>query len=103
MLCSRAFDKEHRAEKGIIEGLDLTGRQLFWVGWAQFHCLVDGRYERYTTFEHALKGDKGRKGKHAPGPWRVNTVLSNQKKFAEDFECPVGSKLNPTERCIVWG
>ena len=101
MLCSRAFDKEHRAEKGIIEGLDLTGRQLFWVGWAQLWCLFDRWHERFTTFERALKGYEW-DDDHAPGPWRVNTVLSNQKKFAEDFKCPVGSTLNPTDRCIVW-
>ena len=100
MLCSRAFDKEHRAEKGIIQGLDLTGRQLFWVGWAQLWCLIGGRYEKFATFERALKGLKG--DNHAPTPWRVNTVLSNQKEFAEDFKCPVGSTLNPTDRCIVW-
>ena len=101
MLCPRAFDKDHRAEKGIIPDLDLTGRQLFWVGWAQFWCLLSGRYEVWNTFERAVQGIKG--DVHAPTPWRVNTVLSNQKNFAEDFECPVGSKLNPTKRCVVWG
>ena len=39
---------------------------------------------------------------HAPAPWRINTVFSNQKGFSEDFDCPLGSKLNPTKRCIVW-
>jgi len=101
-IANRAFEKAHRAEKEKmpLQGLNLTDHQLFWVGWAQFWCLLDGRYEGFSTFEQALEGIKG--DVHAPTPWRVNTVLSNQKKFAEDFKCPVGSKLNPKERCTVW-
>jgi len=82
----------------MLQGLNLNTKQLFWVGYAQTHCLYD--YEYTPTFEDALTYEGN---SHTPVPWRVNTVLSNQKKFAEDFECPVGSKLNPTERCIVWG
>jgi len=98
-IAYRAFEKAHRAEKEKmpLQGLHLTDHQLFWVGWTQFWCLVD---DYVSTFEQALEGLKG--DKHAPTPWRVNTVLSNQKKFAEDFKCPVGSKLNPKERCTVW-
>jgi len=98
-IAYRAFEKANRANKDImLPGLNLTAKQLFWVGYAQTQCLRD--YEYASSFEDALKYEGN---SHAPAPWRVNTVLSNQKKFAKDFECPVGSKLNPTERCIVWG
>ena len=41
---------------------------------------------------------------HSPSPYRVNVVLSNMPEFAEDFNCPAGSRLNPPqeERCAVW-
>merc|ERR1711974_48570 len=35
---------------------------------------------------------------------RVNTVFSNMPQFAEAFQCPEGSRLNPGQegRCAVW-
>jgi len=94
----RAFIKANRAEKEIMPpGLNLTSQQLFWVGYAQDWCLLS---DISATFEETLNYEG--KDVHAPAPWRVNTVLSNQQKFAEDFECPLGSKLNPVDKCIVW-
>jgi len=107
LIAYRAFNKQNRANREhLLPGLNLTAQQLFWVGWAQQWCLIDGlygyenvTYDLYLAVMHKHSmGDT-----HAPFPWRVNTVLSNQKNFAEDFECPVGSKLNPTKRCVVWG
>ena len=109
--------KANRVEEEIIPpGLNLTAQQLFWVGYAQDYCLLGGGYEDSDSFEGVLqywvnfvwlrfcfadlKIVQG--GVHAPAPWRVNVVLSNQRKFAEDFECPAESRMNPTERCIVW-
>ena len=97
--------------------LNLTAKQLFWVGWAQDFCLLGGGYEYYDKFSDLLSAywvyqylyiiliilnNIVQGGAHAPTPWRVNTVISNQEEFAEDFNCPVGAKLNPAERCVVW-
>merc|ERR1712013_448324 len=95
----RAFLKASEAAREVIPPkLNLTAKQLFWVGHAQTHCLYT--YERYSLFSDLLGAYKG--GAHAPAPWRVNTVLSNQEEFAKDFNCPAGAKLNPAKRCIVW-
>jgi len=95
-LAYRAFINGNRAENEMIPpGLNLTSKQLFWVGYAQNWCLTD-----YNDDYEEILID--RDFKHAPIPWRVNTVLGNQKEFSEDFHCPVGSKMNPNKRCDVW-
>ena len=76
---------------------------------------MGGGFEKYATLEEVLKYVVNLEtsqflfiiftvqgGRHAPAPWRVNTVLSNHKEFAEDFNCKEGQKLNPANRCIVW-
>jgi len=97
----RAFLKASEAVQEVIPpNLNLTAKQLFWVGYAQDYCLLGGSYERYNKFSDLLKAYPG--DPHAPAPWRVNTVMSNQEEFAKDFNCPAGAKLNPRKRCIVW-
>ena len=39
---------------------------------------------------------------HALDRFRVIGPLSNMKEFADDFKCPVGSKMNPAKRCAVF-
>ena len=41
-------------------------------------------------------------GVHSPGPYRILGPLSNNDDFARDFNCPVGSKMNPAKKCQVW-
>ena len=39
---------------------------------------------------------------HGPPEFRVNVPLSNSAEFSKDFNCPVGSKMNPINKCVVW-
>jgi predicted metalloendopeptidase len=43
-----------------------------------------------------------RTDQHAPSRVRVNAGLSNMPEFAEAFSCPVGSAMNPADKCSVW-
>ena len=42
------------------------------------------------------------KDPHSPPNFRVIGSLSNLPEFAEEFNCPLGSKMNPKEKCEVW-
>ncbi|OTF71988.1 hypothetical protein BLA29_012105, partial [Euroglyphus maynei] len=40
--------------------------------------------------------------KHSLPESRINLVFRNFDKFAENFNCPIGSPMNPKKRCIIW-
>ncbi|KAJ8946365.1 hypothetical protein NQ318_010130 [Aromia moschata] len=44
---------------------------------------------------------KVRSSVHSPGPIRVLGPLSNSRDFAEAYNCPLGSPMNPTDKCSV--
>ena len=82
-------------DRRCLAGLDFSPEQLFWVSYAHSWCGYN--YD-------CAAGDNGPQAHdvHADSPFRVNVVLANMPEFARDFNCPVGSRLNPEKRCIVW-
>ncbi|XP_022085466.1 endothelin-converting enzyme homolog isoform X3 [Acanthaster planci] len=84
--------KEHGEEKPL-PALGLSHRQLFFVGFAQVWCSSQTPKEAQLQ----LITDN-----HSPARYRVIGTLSNSEDFAEQFNCPVGSPMNPKEKCEVW-
>lgn len=76
-----------------LPGLDYTGQQMFWIGAANTWC---SKYRPETLKLRITTGV------HSPGEFRVLGPLSNMDEFAKDFNCPVGSKMNPEKKCAVW-
>lgn len=79
-------------EKSLPD-LNYTTNQQFWISAAQQWCqvatlLYDQNY--YTT------------NVHSPLRYRVIGPFSNSKAFANDFHCPVGSPMNPKNKCDIW-
>lgn len=76
-----------------LPGLNMTHNQLFFLKYAQNWC-------QSMTPEGALNAIKT--WKHTPGKFRVIGTLSNSYDFAQAFNCPKGSRMNPIEKCQVW-
>ncbi|XP_038677775.1 endothelin-converting enzyme 1 isoform X2 [Scyliorhinus canicula] len=80
-------------EEILLPTLDLTNRQLFFLGFAQVWCSVrtpESSHEGLIT------------DPHSPSMYRVIGTVANSVEFAEHFKCPAGSAMNPVRKCEVW-
>mmetsp|Transcript_8451 Transcript_8451/g.19438 ORF Transcript_8451/g.19438 Transcript_8451/m.19438 type:complete len:235 (+) Transcript_8451:3-707(+) len=68
----------------------VEARRLFWTSFAHSHC---GKI-RAETEKVEL-----RTSVHSPDAFRILGPASQVPQFAADFNCPVGSKMNPVDRC----
>ncbi|XP_063903436.1 neprilysin-2-like [Zophobas morio] len=90
-----AYKKWQRsnAPEPKLPGLKYDPRQLFWVSAAQIWCSK----HRPEAIALQVTVDA-----HSPAEFRVLGPFSNSEFFAKDFNCPVGSKMNPEHKCSVW-
>jgi len=91
----KAYQKwvSRHGEEQRLPGLDLNQKQLFWLSGANIWCSTYRPKSLKTTVQV---------GSHAPGMFRVQGTYSNNKEFAKDFNCPIGSTYNPEDKCEVW-
>ena len=80
-------------EEPMITGLPFTPKQMFWISFAQTWCI---KYRDENVKKQILTGN------HSPAHFRVVGSVSNIQNFADDFECPVGTYMNPEKKCSVW-
>jgi predicted metalloendopeptidase len=66
---------------------------MFWISYGQLWC---SKYHD-SALKNLILTDA-----HSPGEFRVLGPLSNNHDFAKDFNCPVGSRMNPADKCEVW-
>ncbi|KAF0289689.1 Neprilysin-2 [Amphibalanus amphitrite] len=95
-IARRAYQlyQQKAGREPALPGLQhFTNEQMFWLGAANAWCSVY-KEERLRLL---LLTDS-----HAPSFVRINTSLRNTRLFAEDWQCPVGSRMNPADRCGVW-
>ncbi|CAD7093917.1 unnamed protein product [Hermetia illucens] len=76
-----------------LPGINMTHRQLFFISFAQVWCSA------VTDEASSLQIEKD---PHSPPMYRVIGPLSNLKEFSEEFNCPLGSRMNPLNKCEVW-
>jgi neprilysin len=80
----------------LIENSKYTKNQLFWISSAQNWC------ESYSKefMEKIMKNNEILS--HSPERFRALGPLINIKEFSNDFNCPIGSPMNPKKKCKVW-
>jgi len=88
----KKWASKNRPEKKL-PGLKYTPEQLFWISSAQTWCAIS-RTE-YTKLKITM-------GVHSPNEFRVLGPITNMHDFSFDFNCPVGTKMNPSKKCEVW-
>ncbi|XP_044020333.1 endothelin-converting enzyme homolog [Aphidius gifuensis] len=69
--------------------LSYNSKQLFWISYANRWC------EKVTVED----SKRDILDSHASSEFRVIGLLSNMKEFSIDFQCPIGSKMNPIKKC----
>jgi len=79
----------------LLPGLEYTREQLFFIAFGRIWAT----HMRPEAAIARLRSDP-----HAPARWRVDGTLRNVPEFAEAFNCPKGSPMNPkqSDRCILW-
>uniref|UniRef100_A0A915K5E4 Uncharacterized protein n=1 Tax=Romanomermis culicivorax TaxID=13658 RepID=A0A915K5E4_ROMCU len=70
---------------------NMTVDQLFFLSFAQYWCS-NKRLESQITMDEA----------HSLPRYRVMGTLSNMPEFSDSFKCPIGSEMNPAEKCRLW-
>ncbi|XP_061380294.1 endothelin-converting enzyme homolog isoform X1 [Danaus plexippus] len=76
-----------------LPGLKYNHRQLFFISFAQVWCSAMTKESTKMQIE---------KDDHTVAKYRVIGPISNLREFSEEFNCPVGSKMNPKHKCEVW-
>ena len=77
----------------ILPGLNYSPSQLFWISAANVWC----RNVRPVFLKRQILT-----GVHSPAHYRILGSFSNRPEFAKDFNCPLGSRMNPVKKCSVW-
>ncbi|XP_031344638.1 neprilysin-2-like [Photinus pyralis] len=77
----------------LLPALNYTDRQLFWISAANGWCAN----EIPSSMKRQIHNNQ-----HLPFKFRINVPLSNTDYFAKDFNCRIGSNMNPVSKCEVW-
>ncbi|XP_046407167.1 neprilysin-1-like isoform X2 [Ischnura elegans] len=90
-LAYKDWVRDHGPEPPL-PGLPYTVDELFFITYGQIWCEVLNKegYEQYT------------RDMHSPGRYRTLGVLQNSNDFAEVFNCPLESPMNPSHKCRLW-
>ncbi|KAF2891489.1 hypothetical protein ILUMI_14684 [Ignelater luminosus] len=84
---------ERNGPEPSLPGLNYSPRQMFWIASANLWCST----QRKEYLKQHVYTDV-----HSPSYYRVLGSFSNSEYFSQDFNCPVGSKMNPERKCQVW-
>ncbi|CCD68926.2 NEPrilysin metallopeptidase family [Caenorhabditis elegans] len=78
-------------EQGLIQFEDHDFGKLYFQVAALDFCAPSRIEERYSD-----------QLSHPTNKFRINGAFSNSRAFADTYKCPVGSKMNPVQRCDMF-
>ncbi|XP_005189583.2 neprilysin-4-like [Musca domestica] len=82
--------------RGVNESMppvNYSDRKLFFISYAQLWCNdITPAFRKYLASVD----------NHVPDRFRVIGPLSNFDGFAEEFQCPKGSGMNPVQKCEIY-
>ncbi|CAD5231734.1 unnamed protein product [Bursaphelenchus xylophilus] len=89
-----AWKSETEKTEPALPGLqNFTNEQLFFIAYANNWCsMVHPDYAGQL-----LTGDV-----HAPARLRAVIPLRNRAEFSRVYKCPLGSRMNPQQKCSLW-
>ncbi|XP_049819680.1 neprilysin-2-like [Aethina tumida] len=88
----RAY-RDYVLKNGIennLPGIKFNQNQLFWIMSSTYLCESKSHKDVST-----------KKVRHMNSRLRVLGTLMNSPYFADDFNCPTGSRMNPSKKCSV--
>ncbi|XP_055904939.1 uncharacterized protein LOC129940579 [Eupeodes corollae] len=75
-----------------LPGLDMTPEQTFFLSFAQVYC------SKYDLKHYWVEISDD----HPLDRYRVMGSLQNFEEFPLVFNCPLGSRMNPNDKCRLW-
>ena len=87
-----AWEAANKPEQALPD-LPYTSRQMFWISMANAWC---------SKIQSKMQNESLLIDPHSPDEFRVIGSLSNSAEFSKDFNCPVGSGMNPVSKCDLW-
>lgn len=92
-LAYNDWEQSNGQQEARLPGLQYSPQQMFWIGAANVWC---NKYRPEALKARVITDP------HSPGEFRVIGPMSNMPEFAKDFNCPLGSPMNPAKKCTVW-
>ncbi|XP_059154135.1 neprilysin-4-like [Physella acuta] len=80
-------------EEPRLPGLNFTNNQLYFISQAQTWCQSNTDAQALYLLNNDV---------HSPSIYRANGPAQNFPEFSKEFNCPVGSYMNPVDKCSVW-
>ena len=76
-----------------LPSLNYDPEQLFWISFGKTFC---------QKIRPQIEINSVITGVHTPARHRVEEVVKNSKEFSKAFKCPIGSNMNPVNKCHLW-
>ncbi|XP_052835513.1 neprilysin-1 [Drosophila gunungcola] len=87
------YESQSDLAKERLPSMRYTAKQIFFISFAQIWC---------NDAHPSVKALQVSTDQHMPGKFRVIGSVSNFEEFAKEFNCPAGSAMNPSEKCILY-